>query len=185
MNDTLYLYQDLVLFWNKKINLISKKDESIIMERHIQNSLLLQNILPNSTHKICDVGSGGGFPAIPLMIMGGYHGILVESDQRKAVFLREVVRQCGLSATIIQQRIETMAHIEADILTARAFAPLDILLDLCYQQGLHMPFYLLKGQNYSKEIQKAKKKFAFTYNLLHRYKEGVIIQIDPYLKLHK
>ena len=103
-------------------------------QRHILDSGQLAAYYPPQTRHILDVGSGAGFPGLVLAIMGGVMVDLVESDQRKAVFLSTVVRELGLSAKVHSQRIETMPNLCADVITARALAPLPKLLNLIETQ---------------------------------------------------
>ena len=79
-------------------------------------------LLSTPDTQILDVGSGAGFPGLVLAIMGGVTVDLVESDQRKAVFLSTVIRELGLPAKVHNQRIETMPNLRPDVITARALA---------------------------------------------------------------
>jgi 16S rRNA (guanine527-N7)-methyltransferase len=126
----LRLYADLVEKWSPRINLISKSDMPHIWERHIQDSLRLLPFIPANTTRAIDLGSGAGFPGLALCIATGIPFDLIESDNRKAIFLMEAARQTGAPAKIHNIRIEA-AHLEpAPLITARALAPLDKLLAL-------------------------------------------------------
>jgi 16S rRNA (guanine527-N7)-methyltransferase len=89
---------------------------------------------PPKTRHILDVGSGAGFPGLVLSIMGGVTVDLVESDQRKAVFLSTVIRELGLPAKVHNQRIEKMPKLHPDVITARAVATVPKLLNLIEMQ---------------------------------------------------
>ncbi len=158
-------FQALVLKWQKKINLISKSSENDIWHRHILDSVQLQKHL-SKEDIIYDLGTGGGFPGIVLSILG-YKITMVESDQRKAVFLREVVRLLDLDATVLIERAEEInpeTFPENAIITARAFAPLDRILKWLKPLFEKNPkLILLKGRSANDEIYKAKKKFSFEY----------------------
>jgi 16S rRNA (guanine527-N7)-methyltransferase len=84
--------------------------------------------LPTTASHILDIGSGAGFPGLVLSIVTPHKVTLVESDQRKAIFLRTVIRELNLTADVINERIETVAPVGASIVTARALAPLQRLL---------------------------------------------------------
>ncbi len=123
----------LVEKWNPKINLISKSTVPDIWERHILDSIQLFSVAPTSG-KWVDLGSGGGFPGIVVAILtlGGktnHEVILVESDQRKSVFLRTAIRELGLNAKVISDRVEQIKSLNADIISARALSDLSSLLE--------------------------------------------------------
>ncbi len=126
--DRLEAYVSLLLRWNRTINLISRRDEAVIWERHIADSLALRPLLPSNFSHAIDLGAGGGLPGLVLAISTGKPFHLVESDQRKAAFLREAARTLALSVTIHAARIEAVQISPAPVITARALAPLNILL---------------------------------------------------------
>jgi len=102
---------------------------------------------------LVDLGSGAGFPGLVLAIMGVPEVHLVESDVRKGAFLREAARATGAPVTVHSKRIEAVQGLEADVLTARALAPLTDLLDwgarFLRPDGVAL---LLKGQNVEDEL---------------------------------
>ena len=119
----------LVLAWNRTINLIGKQDAAQIRARHLDDSLALLPHLPEGFTRAIDLGSGGGFPGLVLAIATGRPFDLVESDQRKAAFLREAARVTNAPATVHAARIEAVRLAPAPLVTARALAPLATLLD--------------------------------------------------------
>ena len=122
-------FADLLLRWNRTVNLIARKDEAVLWDRHIADSLQLFSLVGPTQHA-ADLGSGGGFPGLVLAIATGIHFDLIESDQRKSAFLREAARITAADVTVYNHRIE-LAHITpVRLITARALAPLPILLDL-------------------------------------------------------
>ena len=131
-NDKLEQFASLVEKWTTKINLISKASVPHIWDRHIVDSQQIYAHAPAADHW-ADLGSGGGFPAIVLAVLSQGDGrsttfTLVESDQRKCVFLRTAIRELSLDARVINGRIEEIAPLNADVLTARALAELSVLL---------------------------------------------------------
>jgi 16S rRNA (guanine527-N7)-methyltransferase len=141
----------LTIEWNKAINLISPATVPDIWWRHIVDSAQIVPLIPAGIKHIVDLGSGGGFPALILAIMGPYKMTLIESDKRKTIFLREVVRQLGLpNVTIINQRIEAAPPQHGDLVMARALAALDQLMIWAKPHGNH--FMFLKGSHYRSEI---------------------------------
>ena len=121
-------YVALLLRWNRTINLISRGDEALIWDRHIADSLALAALLPAEFSHAIDIGSGGGLPGVVLAIATQRPIHLVESDQRKSAFLREVTRELSLPIIVHATRIETAKPPKAPVITARAVAPLTTLL---------------------------------------------------------
>lgn len=156
-------YVDLLLKWNRTINLISRRDEPEIWPRHIQDALQLLAFLPETPGPIIDLGSGAGFPGLILAIATQCHVDLIESDHRKSAFLREAVRVTEATATVHTARISDIVLPKARVVTARALAPLDQLI------GLAVPFlredgFLLapKGANVSIELTAARAQWHMT-----------------------
>jgi 16S rRNA (guanine527-N7)-methyltransferase len=126
--ERLGLYVDLLLRWQRTINLISRRDRAQIWPRHIDDSLQLLPLIPPGTPRGIDLGSGAGLPGLVLAIATGIPFDLVESDQRKAAFLREAAHVTGAPVGVHATRIETATIPRAPLVTARALAPLDRLL---------------------------------------------------------
>ena len=127
-------YLTLLEKWQGRINLVANSTLADAWQRHILDSGQLVAYYPPQTRHILDVGSGAGFPGLVLSIMGGVTVDLVESDQRKAVFLSTVIRELGLPAKVHNQRIEKMPKLHPDVITARAVAPVPKLLNLIETQ---------------------------------------------------
>lgn len=121
-------YLALILTWNRTINLVSKADEPHLYERHLLDSLSLIPHLPPIFDRAIDLGSGAGFPGIPLALATGRHFDLVEADHRKAAFLREAARITNSPVTVRALRLERVALPRVRLVTARALAPLATLL---------------------------------------------------------
>ena len=155
----LKMYWDLLLKWQKSVNLISPNTIKDGWERHILDSAQLYFLIENQQHTLMDVGSGGGLPAIVLAIMNKtLNGplteiILVESDLKKSLFLAECARQLNLKIKIMRERVEKIS-LTPDVITARAFAPLNELLKLIHTNVSRETILLLpKGKNVSEEIK--------------------------------
>lgn len=130
--DRLRTYEALVGRWTPKINLVSKADARDLWSRHFLDSAQLHT-LAGPAELWADLGSGGGFPGLVVAILRHGAGektrfVLVESDKRKATFLRTVARETGTPVTVLAERIEDVPPLGADVLSARALAPLDVLL---------------------------------------------------------
>ena len=90
----------LLLRWNGTLNLIAPRDAPIIWQRHIADSLQLAPLIPPGVTRAIDLGSGGGFPGLVLAIATGLPFDLIESDRRKAAFLRTASAETGASAAV-------------------------------------------------------------------------------------
>lgn len=151
--DRLTAYVALVEKWQRRVNLVSASTLPDIWSRHIWDSAQLASLVPEGTRRILDVGSGAGFPGLVLAALCDAECHLVESDQKKAIFLQTVVRECGIPAVIHTARIESLPSLGAEIVTARALAPMDRLLDLLADQlsaGTRCLF--LKGAQAEQEL---------------------------------
>ncbi len=154
---SLSAYVALLEEWQARINLVSSNTLPDIWHRHILDSAQLLAYLPVSParqrREILDIGSGAGFPGLVLAILGAGDVQLVESDQRKAIFLQTVIRELGLSAHVSNQRIETLPACRPDVITARALASLPKLISLIAPQ-LHtdLTCLFLKGESVGQEL---------------------------------
>ena len=158
------IYFFLLRTWQKKTNLIASSTLQTIWTRHIADSLQLIPLAPGARVWV-DFGSGGGFPGIPIACaLAGIAGAkvhLVESNGKKAAFLREVVRKLDLPAEVHQQRAEKFGESCAetiDAVTARALAPLKVLCDQAFpliSKGAVGVFP--KGQDVAAELTEAAK----------------------------
>lgn len=128
--DRLAAYEALLRKWNPAINLVARSTLDDVWERHFADSAQLFALLPEGTRVLVDLGSGAGFPGLVLAILGVPEVHLIESDGRKAAFLREVARVTGAPATVHAQRAEQADAPPADAVSARALADLSALLPL-------------------------------------------------------
>jgi 16S rRNA (guanine527-N7)-methyltransferase len=160
-NARLRAFADLLLRWNASLNLIAPRDADVLWERHIADSLQLVPLMPPRVARGIDLGTGGGFPGLTLAIATGVPFDLIESDRRKASFLRTAVLETGAPATVHCCRIEDAAVPPAPLVTARALAPLPRLLPmaarLLTEDGVCL---LLKGAKAEEELAVAAKDWA-------------------------
>ena len=166
--------------WQRRINLVSNSTLAEAWQRHILDSGQLAAYYPPQTRQILDVGSGAGFPGLVLAIMGGVTVDLVESDQRKAVFLSTIIRELGLAAKVHNQRIETMPNLRPDVITARALAPVPKLMNLIETQlSAECVCLFLKGASIEDELtnlQSYSTMVATTYPSLSGA-TGVVLEL--------
>ncbi len=133
------LYRDLLKQWNQKINITSiEDDEEIYLKHFIDSILLLNKDNINENKKIIDVGTGGGFPGLPLKIMNNNYKItLLDSLRKRIDFLQEVTDALNLSdVKLIHGRAEDFGQNKEyreiyDICVSRAVAPLNVLSEYC------------------------------------------------------
>ncbi len=160
-------FEEILLKWNPKINLVSKASLENLWHRHIVDSVQVLTSVKDPGDSWVDIGSGGGFPGIVVAIMAAEYFpktkvTLIESDQRKSAFLRTAARECGVPVTVLSQRIEQATPQNAHILSARALAELDTLLEFSEQHlakdGLAV---FPKGANWKKEVDKAAERWSF------------------------
>ena len=164
--DRLATYVELVRRWNPKINLVSKGSLQDIWTRHILDSVQVYRCADQFDSWV-DLGSGGGFPGMVCAIMAIQEApnaqfTLVESDQRKSAFLRNVARECGANCSVVSRRIEAVDPLNADILSARALADLRLLLSFCDRHLSPSGVALLpKGASWKKELNEAREEWKF------------------------
>jgi 16S rRNA (guanine527-N7)-methyltransferase len=167
--DKFRAYAALLVKWTGAINLVSPKSLEDLWRRHFLDSAQLRTYLPelpgSQARVILDVGSGAGFPGLVLALLDCGRVHLVESDQRKAQFLSEVIRVTGANAEVHAVRVEALDLPEVDVVTCRAFAPLPRLLDLTEgflqpKSGKKQPIGLfLKGRRVDEELTGLGKKW--------------------------
>ena len=129
-------YVELLLHWQSKVNLVSPSTLRELWTRHVADSLQLIPLAPQA-RIWADLGSGGGFPGLPIALAGEVvtRVHLIESNGKKAAFLREAVRVTGARAVVHQERAEKFGESCAEIVhvvTARAVAPLKTLCDQAF-----------------------------------------------------
>ncbi|WP_339108608.1 16S rRNA (guanine(527)-N(7))-methyltransferase RsmG [Thioclava sp. GXIMD4216] len=162
------IYEALVKKWNPAINLVAKSTISQFQKRHLADSIQIYD--PTlSWKRWVDLGSGGGLPGIVVAILAAQHNPaaqvhLVESDQRKCAFLMTCIRELSISAQVHSQRILDIPSLQADVISARALAALDMLLDFStYHQRENAIFLFPKGVNWKSEVLEAQKSWTFKY----------------------
>ena len=153
--------------WNARINLVAPKEIDHFWRRHAYDSWQLTSHLPEKWERLVDLGSGGGFPGLAFGIFAKSNSAakevhLVESVGKKTSFLKTVTRELGLPVTVHTARAENLPPLKADILTARAFAPLPRLFAYAQPHLSNSAILLLpKGESAEKEIESARMGWHF------------------------
>lgn len=185
--DRVRVHIDILRQWQEKINLVGRGTLDDIWLRHVFDSAQLLPLLPPGATRLVDLGSGAGFPGLVLAILGVPDVHLIESDQRKAAFLREAARLTQTKITIHNARIERVAPFAVDVVTSRALASLEKLIE--YSE----PFLKLggvclfpKGKNWQDELTAAEKKWKMHLETLPSRSDpdGIILRIDEVRRVH-
>jgi 16S rRNA (guanine527-N7)-methyltransferase len=192
-NEKFSLYYNFLVQENEKYNLtnITEKEEAYI--KHFYDSIQLEQVIDfNNINTLCDVGSGAGFPSIPLKIIYPHlHITIIEPTLKRCNFLNQLVELLQLdNVTIINDRAENMTSLREkfDIVTARAVASMPILLELCVPlTKVNGYFISLKGSSFHEEMMKSsnaiklldiKVNKVLEYELLNNYGKRSIIMFE-------
>ncbi len=171
-------YYALLVEWNNKVNLTAITDYEEVYMKHFFDSIMMGQIVDLTHQSLLDVGSGAGFPSIPLKII--YPDIkvtIIDALNKRITFLKTLTQELGLDVRLIHGRAETFDERESyDIVTARAVANLQMLSELCVpfvkKDG---SFIVLKGPKFEQELKQSEKAFnilgvkeekRYTYQLL-------------------
>ena len=162
-----------MLLWQEKTNLVSEQTLPLLWSRHVADSLQLIALAPEARVWV-DLGSGGGFPGIPIACAladrPGAMIHLIESNGKKVAFLREAVRATGVPAQVHQEQVENFAESCAEtvhVVTARALSPLKTLCGQVFpliEQGALGVFP--KGQDVEAELTEATKYWSIQASLV-------------------
>ena len=161
-------YENMLREWSGRMNLVAPSTLNDVKTRHIADSAQLADVLPRDVN-VVDLGSGAGFPAVVLAILG-WNVTCIESIGKKVAFLSAVKEKLGLeNLTIYHGRVEEFVrHLPAKndkiVFAARAFASLVKIMD--YVGRTKCRLFLLKGREIESEIAVAKQKYKFEYELV-------------------
>jgi 16S rRNA (guanine527-N7)-methyltransferase len=171
--ERLEVFVELLLLWQEKTNLVSEQTLPLLWSRHVADSLQLVALAPEA-RVWADLGSGGGFPGIPiacgLVDKPGAMVHLIESNGKKASFLREAVRATGIPAQVHQVRAEKFAETCAEtvhVVTARALSPLKTLCGQVFPLIARGALGVFpKGQDVEAELTEAAKYWSIQASLV-------------------
>ena len=183
--DKLTHYQALLEKWNRSINLVARSTIQDAWDRHILDSAQLMLPARAGAHWL-DIGSGAGFPGLVCAIISAETHpdrkfTLLEADQRKTEFLRSVSRETSTPVTVIAERIERQAPLGADIISARALAPLKHLLAHVERHGAPgATALLLKGRTHRDEVEEALAQWRFQTQIRpsRTQEDAVVLEIS-------
>lgn len=179
--ERLSVYVDLLKAWNRRINLVGPNTIGDVWRRHILDSAQLYPQIPRQAQVIVDLGTGAGLPGLVLSLLGVGGVQLIEADQRKVVFLREAIRATGAEAIVHAKRIEDLRAFPAEIVTARALAPLPRLLKSAKPFLAPSTICLfLKGQSVAEELTLAAKEWRMAAHRLRSLSDptGCVLRLE-------
>jgi 16S rRNA (guanine527-N7)-methyltransferase len=185
-NDQLEALVDTLVRWQKAINLVGRTTIEDVWTRHILDSAQLVPLIPPDAATLADLGSGGGFPGLVLAALRPELDVtLIEVDARKAAFLGEAGRRMGLNRQprVVIGRIEEAPAAKADVVTARALAPLGQLLSWADRHRADTAICLFhKGKGWQVELTEAMKDWDITCQPLTSItnRDAVILRIGSY-----
>ncbi len=157
-------YYQLLFEWNQKMNLTAIIEKEAVFEKHFFDSIIIMEKINFANKNLADVGTGAGFPGIPLKIMNPTLKLtLIEPMNKRCKFLIELVKQLNLKdVVILNKRAEDLKELKNsfDFVTSRAVARLSILLEITsFLIKLSGTLIALKGKNYESEITEARNAF--------------------------
>lgn len=176
----LQVYGETLIKWQASHNLIAPSTIPSVWERHFLDSAQLVSYIPSSVKMIADLGSGAGFPGMVVAILTNIPTFLVESNQKKVSFLREVQRLTQAPVHVYADRVEDLPSLDVDLVTARALSSLSLLLSYSLRHLKKEGFCLfLKGKDVDKEIREAQKTWNFVEKKYSSITDctGVILEI--------
>lgn len=159
--ERLAAYAELLLKWNRRINLIGRGSESDLWRRHILDSAQLAPLIPPNAKSLADIGAGAGLPGLILSVLNIPAQIhLIEPDRRKAAFLREAIRLTQSTAIVHESNVEEVDLPAQDVVIARACAPLDRLLKMVQKLiSIHTVCIFPKGAQAEQELTAARARW--------------------------
>lgn len=169
---------DLYVYWNEKINVISRKDIDELYERHVLHSLAIAKFIDfQKGSQILDIGTGGGFPGIPLAILFPESNfLLVDSIAKKIKVVNEVAQSIDLTNLIAAHKRAEQVKQTFDYIVTRAVAKTKQLINWSHQliekndAQTHSGYILLKGGNLSEELKEIKRPYQ-EINISDYFKE--------------
>ncbi len=178
--EKLLIYFDLLVFWQKKMNLVSDSSLQIAETRHFLDSAQLYNYCKELNGNIIDFGSGAGFPGAVLSLLGVSKIFLIESNKKKCNFLTTLRKETNSNFNIVNSRIENLEFLDPALIVSRALTSTKNLLLLSINHMLksksikskkealkNMPNLLfLKGKTFSHELKDVPKNLNIKFQIL-------------------
>ena len=181
-------YYELLIEWNDKINLTAITDKVMVYHKHFLDSLSIKNVMNNDSLTLLDVGSGAGFPSIPLKIL--YPSIkvtIIDALLKRINFLNILCKSLDIEVELIHGRAEEYQRKnDFDFVTARAVANLQLLSELCIPfVKVDGYFIAMKGPKYKEEVDLCNNAFevlgarldsVYPYNIIEEHRTLLLIK---------
>ena len=184
-------YEDYLIKSNKTVNLIGKSTLNEVWIRHFLDSSQLIDFIDKNTENVVDLGSGAGFPGLIIAILAKDRKIpikvsLIEKSKKKVLFLKSVINILNLDVEVSNLNIfELKNKIQTDLVIARAFKPLEIILQLLDQKTVNWKkIFLFLGKSGKNELLQASKRWDIQYKqrMSITSSDSIIIEISNFKK---
>jgi 16S rRNA (guanine527-N7)-methyltransferase len=178
-------YAALLFQWSTRINLVGRDTLPDLWRRHFLDSAQLHPLIPDSSRSLIDLGSGAGFPGLVLAILGVPGVELVEADTRRCAFLREAARITGAKVALRACRIQAVPPHPVDVVTARACAPLDRLLELAEPfLTPHTICLFLKGERFEEELTLVREGWTMSASVEQSLSDrrGIVLRLQQVVR---
>ena len=184
-------YEEMLIEYNKNLNLIGKSTISNIWHRHFMDSSQVIDLIDKNTKTLVDIGSGAGFPGLVLSIMADDRKIpikikLIEKSKKKINFLNKVISKLKLNAHAINENIEDEKfNFIEDTFVARAFKPLPNIFELIHNKAKNFKkIIIFLGKSGQQELLQASKKWDIKYKqrVSVTSKDSLIIEVNKIIK---
>ena len=167
---SLITYEDILIKANKDLNLIGSSTIKNIWSRHFLDSVQVIDFIEENDKTLVDIGSGAGFPGLVLAIMSKDRKIplkikLIEKSSKKIIFLKKLINKLRLNVDVMDQNIlEGSKKLSEDIFVARAFKPLQIVLELIHNKAENWnKIFIFLGKTGKNELLQASKSWDIQY----------------------
>ena len=184
-------YEDLLISANKNLNLIGKSTIDQIWHRHFLDSAQVIDFIDKNDKNLADLGSGAGFPGLVIAILAKDRNIpikinLIDKSVKKTEFLREIVNELKLDVQVNNQNILEMENkLNEDLIIARAFKPLEIILKLMHKKTRNWKkFFIYLGKTGENELLRVSKTWDIKYKKRRSITsvDSKILEIDDFKK---
>ena len=188
--DSLKIYEQILLKYNKNLNLIGKSTINEVWNRHFLDSAQVIDLIDKKIKTCLDIGSGAGFPGLVLAIICKDRNLntnfnLLEKSRKKCIFLKEVCYELNLNAEIICQDIENIQKIQSDVLIARAFKPIPKIFEIIHKKiNFEKKIVLFLGKKQKFLLNEVSKNWHIEYKQRNSVTSNDSLIIEIY-KLEK
>ena len=186
-------YEEMLIYANKKLNLIGKSTINEIWSRHFLDSVQVIDFIDKNDKSLIDIGSGAGFPGLVLAIAAKDRKIplkisLIEKSIKKTNFLKGTIKKLNLDVNVICQNVlDEERKLMQDVFVARAFKPLPIILKLIHNKAVNLKkFFVFLGKTGNNELLQASKSWDIKYKqrMSVTSKDSYIIEINNLKKIN-